>query len=99
MIGNGDGDGDLVMFLVIAGFVDSSNFCCGSYGYHGHHVDCGKRINGTVYGNSCSNPSRHISWDGIHFTEAANSWVANRILNGSFSHPPVSIEEACHDQS
>ncbi|XWS15335.1 hypothetical protein CRYUN_Cryun35bG0086900 [Craigia yunnanensis] len=78
------------------GFVDPSNFCCGSYGYHGHHVDCGKKVNGTVYGNSCSHPSRHISWDGIHLTEAANLWVANRILNGSFADPPVSIEEACH---
>ncbi|XVF63213.1 hypothetical protein PTKIN_Ptkin09bG0069800 [Pterospermum kingtungense] len=78
------------------GFVDPLSFCCGSYGSHGHHVDCGKRINGTVYGGSCSNPSRHISWDGIHFTEAANSWVAKRILNGFFSDPPVAIEEACH---
>ncbi|KAK8647024.1 hypothetical protein V6N13_120782 [Hibiscus sabdariffa] len=78
------------------GFVDPLTFCCGSYGSHGHHVDCGKKVNGTVYGSSCGHPSRYISWDGIHFTEAANSWVANRILNGSFSDPPVSIDKACY---
>ncbi|KAE8701848.1 Cleavage stimulating factor 64 [Hibiscus syriacus] len=63
------------------GFVDPLMFCCGSYGSHGHHVDCGKKVNGTVYGSSCGQPWRYISWDGIHFTEAANMWVANRILN------------------
>ncbi|KAL4334283.1 hypothetical protein GQ457_07G022120 [Hibiscus cannabinus] len=78
------------------GFVDPLTFCCGSYGSHGHHVDCGKKVNGTVYGSSCGHPWRYISWDGIHFTEAANSWVANRILNGSFSDPPVSIDKACY---
>ncbi|KAK1566506.1 hypothetical protein Q3G72_000883 [Acer saccharum] len=77
-------------------FVDPMNFCCGSY--YGYHIDCGKRavVNGTAYGNPCDNPSMHISWDGIHYTEAANFWVANHILNGSFSDPPLSIHKACH---
>ncbi|TXG54658.1 hypothetical protein EZV62_019914 [Acer yangbiense] len=78
------------------GFVDPMNFCCGSY--YGYHIDCGKRavVNGTAYGNPCDHPSMHISWDGIHYTEAANFWVANHILNGSFSDPPISIHKACH---
>ncbi|KAK9224965.1 hypothetical protein WN943_010005 [Citrus x changshan-huyou] len=77
------------------GFVDPMNFCCGSY--YGYHIDCGKKatVNGTVYGNPCHHPSKHISWDGIHYSQAANLWVANRILNGSFSNPPVSIEQVC----
>ncbi|KAA8548100.1 hypothetical protein F0562_004639 [Nyssa sinensis] len=78
------------------GFDDPMNFCCGSY--YGYHVDCGKKaiVNGTVYGNPCNNPSKRISWDGIHYSQAANLLVANLILNGTLSEPPVSVAEACH---
>ncbi|GAV67958.1 Lipase_GDSL domain-containing protein, partial [Cephalotus follicularis] len=76
------------------GFVDPFNFCCGNYGYH---INCGKQatVNGTVYGNSCGHPWRHISWDGIHYSQAANRWIATQILNGSLSDPPVPVYEAC----
>ncbi|KAF3976405.1 hypothetical protein CMV_000378 [Castanea mollissima] len=78
------------------GFVDPFEFCCGSF--YGYHIDCGKKatVNGTIYGNPCHNPSMHISWDGIHYSDAANLWIAKRILNGSLSDPPVSIGEACY---
>lgn len=78
------------------GFVDPFEFCCGSF--YGYHIDCGKKatVNGTIYGNPCHNPSNHISWDGIHYSEAANLWIAKRILNGSLSDTPVSIGEACY---
>lgn len=95
-----DGDSRIIYVLiflrmVMTGFVDPFDFCCGSY--YGYHVDCGKKaiVNGTVYGNPCKNPSRHISWDGIHYSQAANLLIAERILNGSFSNPPVSVTEAC----
>ncbi|XP_039014347.1 GDSL esterase/lipase At3g27950-like [Hibiscus syriacus] len=80
------------------GFVDPFIFCCGSF--YGYHINCGKKaiVNGTVYGNPCENPSKHVSWDGIHYSQAANMWVSDRILNGSFSDPPVSIQDACHHQ-
>ena len=80
----------------MAGFVKNPvKFCCGSY--YGYHIDCGKRevVNGTVYGNPCEDPSRQISWDGIHYSEAANSWIANHILDGSFSDPPLPVDKAC----
>lgn len=80
------------------GFTDPLGFCCGK-SYGDRHVGCGEKaiVNGTeVYGASCINPSAYISWDSIHYTEAANKWVANRILNGSFSDPPgIPITEAC----
>ncbi|KAK6267359.1 hypothetical protein QUC31_018196 [Theobroma cacao] len=80
------------------GYVDPVNFCCGSF--YGNHINCGKKaiVNGTVYGDPCNHPSRHISWDGIHYSQAANMWVADRILNGSLSDPPVPIQDACHHQ-
>ncbi|KAL6983783.1 hypothetical protein U1Q18_017159 [Sarracenia purpurea var. burkii] len=78
------------------GFVNPLGYCCG---HHGDYIlDCGKKetVNGTeVYGASCSNPSEYISWDNIHYTEAANHWVSHQILNGSLSDPQISVNEAC----
>ncbi|KAL3812412.1 hypothetical protein ACJIZ3_013680 [Penstemon smallii] len=66
-------------------------------------VYCGekkKNTNGTeLIGDSCSNPLEYICWDNVHYTEAANKWVASHILNGSFSEPRVSIAEACYNPS
>ncbi|CAK8533652.1 unnamed protein product [Lathyrus sativus] len=78
------------------GFVNPMDFCCGSY--YGYHINCGKKaiINGTVYGNPCNNPSQHVSWDGIHYSQAANQWIAKQILYGRLSDPPVSAVKACH---
>ncbi|KAI8533582.1 hypothetical protein RHMOL_Rhmol10G0021300 [Rhododendron molle] len=77
------------------GFLDPFNICCGHYG-NGISVGCGIKanVNGAeVFGGSCEDPSTVISWDGVHYTEAANFWVANQILNGSFSDPPNPITQ------
>ncbi|XP_047313221.1 GDSL esterase/lipase At3g27950-like [Impatiens glandulifera] len=52
------------------------------------------------HGSCCSNPSEYIAWDSIHYTEAANQWVANFIMSGSFSDPPIAVTEAaCANQT
>ncbi|XP_027338358.1 GDSL esterase/lipase At5g45910-like [Abrus precatorius] len=38
---------------------------------------------------TCSDPSKHINWDGVHFTEAAYKQIAKGILEGSFANPPL----------
>lgn len=79
-----------------AGFANPLGSCCGGYGVD--DVECGKTaiVNGTeVFGASCSNPSVYISWDSIHYSHAANKWVANQILNGNLSDPAVPITKAC----
>ncbi|KAL3643992.1 hypothetical protein CASFOL_011924 [Castilleja foliolosa] len=83
------------------GFEDPFTTCCG---YHGidYDVYCGNKgnVNGTeVIAGSCANPSKVISWDGVHYTDAANKWIANRIANGSLSDPPIPVSRACHKQT
>ncbi|KAK9272722.1 hypothetical protein L1049_003099 [Liquidambar formosana] len=75
-------------------FDDPLNYCCGSTS---PFVFCGSKleVNGTTYGTPCNDPWARISWDGIHYTEAANKWVSARIINGSLSDLPVPISEAC----
>lgn len=81
--------------VVTAGFDDPLNYCCGSL--FPYPVFCGStmEVNETVYGNPCDDPWARISWDGIHYTEAANRWVATKIISRSLSDPPVPITNAC----
>ncbi|GMN41513.1 hypothetical protein TIFTF001_010741 [Ficus carica] len=79
------------------GFIDPLGYCCGHSG--DYYVQCGKKaiVNGTeVVGNACSDPSVYISWDNVHYSHAANRWVAHQILDGSLSDPPISLAQACH---
>lgn len=83
----------------MTGFVNPLGFCCGHNEDSSHKCWEDVVVNGTkVYGASCSNPSEYISWDEIHYTEAANHWISNRILDGSLSDesdPQVPLSEAC----
>ncbi|KAL4290456.1 hypothetical protein GQ457_14G004460 [Hibiscus cannabinus] len=80
------------------GFVDAKKICCG-YHKNGIDVGCGGILalpNGTqISGTSCKDPSSYISWDGVHYTEAANHWIADLLINGSISDPPIPITHAC----
>ncbi|TVU22869.1 hypothetical protein EJB05_32590 [Eragrostis curvula] len=40
-------------------------------------------------GVSAGNPSAHVSWDGVHLTEAANHFIADGWLRGPYAHPPI----------
>ena len=66
----------------MTGFEDPFKICCGHH-ENGISIWCSNKaiVNGTeVYGGSCANPSKAISWDGVHYTEAANLWIVNQIL-------------------
>ncbi|WMV17597.1 hypothetical protein MTR67_010982 [Solanum verrucosum] len=80
------------------GFMEPQKICCGLQ--EGNtHVWCGQKgiVRGAeVFGGACVNPSDYISWDGIHYSQAANQWIVDHILNGSFSDPPIPITHACH---
>ncbi|XP_073019041.1 GDSL esterase/lipase At5g14450-like isoform X1 [Primulina eburnea] len=90
---------DLISNAKIYGFRDPMKICCGIHeSYMDVDVWCGQRaiINYTeVFGGSCGTADTYISWDGVHFSEAANHWIANRVLNGSYSDPPMPISKSC----
>ncbi|KAF8720613.1 hypothetical protein HU200_023684 [Digitaria exilis] len=48
---------------------------------------------GTPNSTTCEDPSQFVSWDGIHFTEAANRRIACAVLEG-FMAPTLSISLA-----
>jgi GDSL-like Lipase/Acylhydrolase len=89
-------------FLFCAeGFEDVLDACCGAGGPHNMDpiIDCG--LDGSY---SCPDPSKYISWDGLHMTEAANKYIAQDILTileglhmnrtsnlGPLQMPPVSL--------
>ncbi|CAN6443859.1 unnamed protein product [Victoria cruziana] len=75
--------------------------CCG-YGGDPYNFDprvfCGntKVINGsTVTASACSDPQNYVSWDGIHFSEAANKAIAYAILSGAYFFPSFPIGKLC----
>ncbi|XP_031100101.1 GDSL esterase/lipase At3g26430-like [Ipomoea triloba] len=83
------------------GFENPFLTCCGHGGKYNYNRSnkCGSKkiVNGKeiVTAKSCKDPSARVSWDGAHFTEAANKWIFNQIVNGSFSDPPLPLHLAC----
>ncbi|CAL2231207.1 unnamed protein product [Prunus armeniaca] len=83
------------------GFENPLIACCGHGGKYNYnrYAKCGtkKTINGneTVIAKSCNDPTVRINWDGVHYTEAANKWIFQQIVNGSFSDPPNPLKMAC----
>ncbi|KAL5701636.1 acetylajmaline esterase [Ranunculus cassubicifolius] len=77
------------------GFVQPIMACCG-YGGPPLNFDniirCGRTriVNGTsLTAKGCEGSSKYVSWDGIHYTEAANQHISAKILSGKYSDPPL----------
>ncbi|XP_058111543.1 GDSL esterase/lipase ACHE-like isoform X1 [Magnolia sinica] len=86
------------------GFDHPLRACCGYGGTYNYNqqVGCGGTIvvNGTdIMVTSCQNPSTRINWDGVHYTQAANKWVFDQIVNGALSDPPIPLKRACHREA
>lgn len=64
--------------------------CCGGGGPYNFNLGimCGAKGD-TV----CSDPSKHVCWDGMHLTDAAYKTVARGLLEGSYASVPIT--QAC----
>ncbi|AQK96557.1 hypothetical protein Zm00014a_042601 [Zea mays] len=78
-----------IIYADYYGFTVPLNACCGSDAPYNcsPSILCG-RPGSTV----CPDPSKYISWDGLHFTEASYKVVIQGVLGG-YAKPPLS--EAC----
>ncbi|XP_058077064.1 GDSL esterase/lipase At1g09390 [Magnolia sinica] len=76
------------------GFRNPLVSCCGiggpPYNYN-INVTCGQ----TGY-QVCSDGSRYVSWDGVHYSEAANAVIASKILSMQYSEPRYKFDYFCH---
>ncbi|CAM0958189.1 unnamed protein product [Alopecurus aequalis] len=67
--------------------------CCGTGGPPYNYVNL--KTCGQPTATACPEGERHVSWDGVHYTEDANSIVAAKILSGDFSEPRTKLDELC----
>ncbi|OWM80030.1 hypothetical protein CDL15_Pgr010008 [Punica granatum] len=76
------------------GFEKPLMACCGyggpPYRYNPNFLCGGGRA------TACDPGQRYLSWDGVHYTEAANSIFAANILSTNFSTPPLNLNFFCN---
>ncbi|CAM0907007.1 unnamed protein product [Alopecurus aequalis] len=65
--------------------------CCGGGGPYNANLTVHCSDPGTV---QCPDPSKYVSWDGLHMTEAVYRIMARGMLDGPFATPP--IMSSCH---
>ncbi|GAA0183870.1 hypothetical protein Leryth_018013 [Lithospermum erythrorhizon] len=65
-------------------FKEPFKACCGAGGKFNFNV---RSICGSPGSSTCNNSSNHISWDGIHLTEAMNRHLVDMFLNQGFCQP------------
>ncbi|XP_020238694.1 GDSL esterase/lipase At5g45910 isoform X1 [Cajanus cajan] len=60
--------------------------CCGGGGPYNFNMSARCGHNGS---KACANSSTYANWDGFHLTEAAYRYIAQGLVNGPFSYPPL----------
>ncbi|KAJ8616448.1 hypothetical protein MRB53_035820 [Persea americana] len=70
------------------GFTNVHSACCGQGGRYNFN---GSALCGAPGSTVCVDPSTFISWDGIHLTEAASRIIANGMLQGLYTTPPMTL--------
>ncbi|GMJ15950.1 hypothetical protein like AT1G31550 [Hibiscus trionum] len=69
------------------GFTETLKACCGGGGRYNYSssMACGDPPLTT----SCNVPSSHVSWDGLHYTEATYNWISKAVLRELYAIPYI----------
>lgn len=92
----------VLLLLIETGFKEHLRACCGHGGKYNYNkkIGCGGKVKidgkEILIAKPCKDPSVVVNWDGVHLTQAANKWVFDQIVDGSFSDPPIPLNMACH---
>ncbi|XP_074592488.1 GDSL esterase/lipase LIP-4-like [Curcuma longa] len=85
---------DLIANYREYGFETAFMACCGHggppYNYNSD-IYCGHPES-----QVCAIGSKYISWDGVHYAEAANSMVASKIMTAKYSNPALAFDFFCN---
>jgi len=66
--------------------VNALRACCGGGGKYNWNATA---VSGMPGVTACKDPSKFLSWDGIHYTEATYEYIAKGWLYGPFAYPPI----------
>ncbi|THU68606.1 hypothetical protein C4D60_Mb08t05650 [Musa balbisiana] len=84
---------DLIANFTKYGFETALMACCG---YGGPPYNFNQTMECGSFGSLvCPLGSKYISWDGVHYTEAANAKVASKILTTKYSKPNLAFDYFC----
>ncbi|KAM7521381.1 hypothetical protein LguiA_011283 [Lonicera macranthoides] len=87
---------DLIANSTTYGFENPLMACCG-YGGPPYNYNVNITCRGKGY-NICKEEegSKYISWDGVHYTDSANEFVATKILSTKYSTPQIQFGFFCN---
>lgn len=83
------------------GFEHPLAACCGYGGLPYNYYDtlrCAETgvVNGSVVtAEACQDPTKYVSWDGIHYSETANFHIWSQVMSADYSEPALSPDQAC----
>ena len=84
---------DLVASHAAHGIARPLMACCG-YGGPPYNYNANVSCLGPGF-RVCEDGAKFVSWDGVHYTDAANAVVAAKILSGEFSTPKLPFAYFC----